>query len=351
LRHGILLYWKKNQTNNTGMKYIVFAIIFCGSMFLKTNALAQAPGLPVDGKLYDTNKNLINAHGAGILYNKGIYYLFGEIKRGTTWEVPNQSWEDYRVPAGGVSCYSSTDLKHWKYQGIALAPVKNDPGSDIDTGKVVERPKVIYNSKTRQFVMWMHVDAKDYSYSQAGVAVSENPIGPYHYIGSVKPNSQMARDMTLFKDDDGKAYLIYSSEQNNTMQVCLLSDDYLHPTKTYSRILVNRRREAPAIFKNDGKYYLITSDCSGWSPNAATYAVAHNILGPYKEYGNPCKGPGANTTFQSQSTYVLPLKGKNTYLFMADRWNKTDLEKSDYLWLPLTVNNGKVEIKGPDTVN
>jgi lysophospholipase L1-like esterase len=158
----------------------------------------------------------------------------------------------------------------------------------------------------------------------------------------------MARDMTLFKDDDGKAYLIYSSEQNNTMQVCLLSDDYLRPTKTYTRILVNRRREAPALFKNDGKYYLITSDCSGWSPNAATYAVADNIMGPYQENGNPCTGPGANTTFQSQSTYVIKVKGANNYLFMADRWNKTDLEKSDYLWLPLTVNNGKVEIKGVD---
>ena len=34
-----------------------------------------------------------------------------------------------------------------------------------------------------------------------------------------------------------------------------------------------------------------------------------------------------------------------SYIFMADRWNKTDLERSGYLWLPLTVNNGKVEIK------
>ena len=333
------------------MKYLVFALILCGALFLKTDAIAQASGLSAKGKLYDTDKKLINAHGAGILYHNGIYYLFGEIKKGKTWRVPKQSWEDYRVPAGGISCYSSKDLKNWKYEGVALAPVKGHPESDIDTGKVIERPKVIYNNKTRQFVMWMHVDAKDYSYSQSGVAISKNPVGPYHYIGSVKPNGNMSRDMTLFKDDDGKAYLIYSSEQNNTMQVCLLSDDYLRPTKTYSRILVNRRREAPALFKNGGKYYLITSDCSGWSPNAATYAVADNILGPYKENGYPCTGPGANTTFQSQSTYVIRLKGKNEYLFMADRWNKADLEKSDYLWLPLSVNNGKVEIKGVDAVN
>src|SRR6202000_1954600 len=266
------------------------------------------------------------------------------IKKGKTWLVAGQSWEDYRVPAGGISCYSSKDLKHWKYEGVALPPVKGDPANDLDTGRVVERPKVAYNNKTKQFVMWMHVDKKDYSYSQAGVGVSNKATGPYHYLQSVKPNGQMSRDMTLFKDDDGKAYLIYSSEENNTMQVCLLSSDYLYPTKTYSRILVNRRREAPAMFKNKGKYYLITSSCTGWSPNAATYAVADHPLGPWKEFGNPCKGPDSETTYEAQSTYVLPVNG--SYLFMADKWNKTDLEESTYIWRPLKVNNGKVEIEG-----
>jgi hypothetical protein len=154
----------------------------------------------------------------------------------------------------------------------------------------------------------------------------------------------MARDMSLFKDDDGKAYLIYSSEENNTMQVCLLSSDYLKPAKTYSRILVNRRREAPALFKDNGKYYLITSSCTGWSPNAATYAVADHPLGPWKEFGNPCQGPSAETTYEAQSTFVLPTK--DGYIFMADRWNKLGLEKSTYIWLPLKVNDGKVEIDG-----
>jgi len=48
----------------------------------------------------------INAHGAGVLFHNGVYYLYGEIKKGKTWLVPGQTWEDYRVPAGGVSCYS-----------------------------------------------------------------------------------------------------------------------------------------------------------------------------------------------------------------------------------------------------
>jgi beta-xylosidase len=293
----------------------------------------------------DTNGNVINAHGAGILYYKDTYYMFGEIKKGKTWLVPGQSWECYRVPAGGVSCYSSKDLSTWKYEGVALAPVIGDSLNDLDTGKVIERPKVIYNKKTKKFVMWMHIDTKDYSFAHSGVAISDNPAGPYKYLGSMQPNGQMARDMTLFKDDDNKAYLIYSSEYNNTMHVCLLSDDYLSPTKTWSRILVDRNREAPALFKNKGKYYLVTSACTGWSPNAASYTVASHPLGPWKEYGNPCIGEEAETTFQSQSTFVLPVKGKkDQYIFMADKWNKFDLQNSKYVWLPLHIKNGKVEI-------
>lgn len=320
------------------MRVPFYIYIIVGIFFLPINITAQK-------SWKDTNGNVINAHGAGVLYYNGNYYLFGEIKKGKTWLVPGQSWECYRVPAGGVSCYSSKDLSTWKYEGVALAPVIGDSLNDIDTGKVIERPKVIYNNTTKKFVMWMHIDKKDYSFAHSGVAVSDNPAGPYKYLGSIQPNGQMARDMTLFKDDNNKAYLIYSSENNNTMHVCLLSDDYLSPTKNWSRILVDRNREAPALFKNKGKYYLITSACTGWSPNAATYAVASQPLGPWNEYDNPCTGEEAETTFQSQSTFVLPVKGKTSqYIFMADIWNKLDLENSKYVWLPLYIKNGKVEI-------
>jgi hypothetical protein len=335
------------------MKYRLLEMAYCCSFFICCNvAMCQQknengiqPVLPRE-VLKDTNGKPVNAHGAGILYYNGTYYLFGEIKKGRTWRVPAQHWEDYRVPAGGVSCYSSKDLVNWKYEGVALSPVKGDKTNDLDTSRVIERPKVIYNKSTKKFVMWMHVDANDYSYSQAGVAVSNTPAGPYKYSGSVKPNGQMARDMALYKDDDEKAYLIYASESNKTMHVCLLADDYLSPTTNYSRITSAHDREAPAVFKYKGRYYLITSDCTGWSPNPATYAVADSLLGEWKQCGNPCKGPDAENTFQSQSTYVLPLPGhNNTFVFMADKWNKLDLEKSGYIWLPLKMVDDKPVIE------
>ena len=295
----------------------------------------------------DLSNQPINAHGGGILYHHGVYYWYGEVKKGKTWRVPGiTSWEDYRVNAGGVACYMSTDLLHWTYKSLALAPDKIDSSSELYIGRVIERPKVIFNPKTGKFVMWMHIDRDDYGYAHAGVAVSDKPEGPYKYLGSYWPNGQESRDMTIFQDDDQKAYLIYASESNMTMQVCLLSDDYLKPTPTYSRILINAHREAPAIFKFDKRYYLITSLCTGWDPNEALFAVADHPLGEWNMLGSPCYGPDADSTYHAQSTYIFPVTGKkNAFVFMADRWNKTDLENSRYIWLPMEVKDGKPMIQ------
>lgn len=46
----------------------------------------------------------------------------------------------------------------------------------------------------------------------------------------------MSRDMTLFVDDDGKAYHIYSSEENLTLHIAELTDDYLGHSGRYIRI-------------------------------------------------------------------------------------------------------------------
>jgi len=332
------------------MKKRFYISVFLVNCFIFSFAQQDATKIK-PGKIWDdVSGNPINAHGGGFLYFNHVYYWFGEIKKGKTWRVPGvTSWEDYRVNVSGISCYSSKDLLHWKYEGIALAPDMNDSTNDLHYSKVIERPKVIYNSHTRKFVMWMHIDQQDYNYARAGVAVSDKPEGPYHYIKSMRPNGQMSRDMTLYKDDDNEAYLIYSSENNKTMQVCLLSDDYLEPTATYTRILIGANREAPALFKYNGKYYLISSLCTGWDPNTALYAEADHPLGDWKLLGNPCFGPDADSTYHAQSTYVLPVFGRdNTFIFMADRWDKTDLENSRYIWLPLHFVGDKPVVEWKD---
>jgi hypothetical protein len=307
----------------------------------------------IPGEIWkDTKGNVINAHGGGILYHKGTYYWYGEIKKGDTWLVPGQSWECYRVPAGGVSCYSSRDLFNWKYEGIALAATTGNPDSDLDTGKVIERPKVIYNTKTKKFVLWVHLDSKDYVAARSGVAIADKPQGPYKFVKSERPNASEARDMTIFQDDDGKAYHFFSSESNATMHICLLSDDYLSHTTIVKRILISQSREAPAVIKYNRKYYLITSGCTGWSPNPALYATADSVLGEWHQNENPCIGDNAHITYGVQSTYIQPVPGKkDAYIFLADKWNKTNLPDSRYVWLPMIMKDNKPQIEWKDQWN
>jgi hypothetical protein len=299
----------------------------------------------------------------------------------------------------GVHVYSSKDLYNWKDEGIALKVVEDDPAHDITKECVLERPKVIFNELTGKFVMWFHLELKGQGYNAArsGVAVSDSPTGPFTFLRSFRPNAghwpenvqeyhknpvadtikekycggkgclpvhvdsmnilgrdfeggQMARDMNLFVDDDGMAYHIYSSEENSTTHISQLTDDYTDYSGRYARFFPNRYMEAPSIFKTSGgKYYFIGSDCTGWAPNAARSAVADDIFGPWTELGNPCTGEGAELTFDSQSTFVLPVQGKkDAFIYMGDRWRPENAIDGRYVWLPIKIEDGRPIIRWYD---
>ncbi|WP_240099929.1 glycoside hydrolase family 43 protein [Christiangramia crocea] len=340
----------------------------------------------VPGELWKDNKGThINAHGGGILFKNDTYFWFGEHKGSTN---------NAQV---GVKVYSSKDLYNWKDEGVALS-VSKDPDSEITAGSVMERPKVVFNEKTGKYVMWFHLELKGQGYEAArtGVAVSEHVTGPYQYLKSFRPNAglwpenfkedwrqpkpgldslrwhsdpwhealkkgyfvrrdfekgQMARDMTVFVDDDGTAYHIHSSEENQTLHISELTDDYLDFTGKYVRVQPDGQNEAPAIFKYQDTYYMITSDLTGWRPNAARSFKADSVLGPWKPLGNPVRGTEEDKkrTFSSQSTFILPVQGKNgAFIFMADRWRPEDPIDGRYIWLPVHFEEGKPVLKWYD---
>jgi len=360
------------------MRNRLLSIAFLGLALVSAPAAAERNRAIRPAEIWnDDQGKAVNAHGGGILFHEGAYYWYGEFKEGRTY-VPacNQAWGGTRVVAAGVSCYRSTNLLDWKNLGVVLPSVAEDPGHDLHCDKVIERPKAIYNRNTGKFVMWLHVDSTDYTVAKSGVAVADSPAGPFKYLSGFRPNAgvwpvnatdadkapgttlardfhdgQMARDMTLFVDDDGAAYHIYSSEENATLHVSKLSPDYLKPSGTYARILPGKSNEAPAVFKHGGKYFLISSGCTGWKPNAARCAVADNMLGPWTELGNPCVANGAEETFCSQSTFILPVQGKeDAFIFMADRWKQWDLADSRYVWLPLRFDaSGKPVMEWRDS--
>ena len=349
---------------------------------------------PMDGGVWKDNTGKhINAHGGNIFNYKGTYYWYGE----------SRSEDGKPYSSLGVSCFSSKDLKNWTNHGLVL-PVTDEAGSDIEGGCIIERPKVLFNKKTQTFVMWFHLELKGRGYAAAryGVATSKTPFGPFKFIRSSRANAgkypvgfclpdttdlkhqllfpemkqwwtpewrtqiergmffmrdlaggQMARDMTIFVDDDGKAYHIFSSEDNLTIQIAQLTDDYMDHNGSFVRVAAGGQNEAPTIFKQDGTYWMITSGCTGWAPNAARMFKAKNIYGPWEQLPNPCRGEGADKTFGAQGTYIYKVETAAQkkmfqgadYVFMADIWNPKQLSDSRHLWIPITWENGAPILK------
>lgn len=316
-------------------KYIsvlIFTIILSN---ISLNGIAQKvkyDNIEPDRIWLDNNGDTINAHGGNLLFVKGIYYWYGE-KRGA-------------AHSGGVNVYSSKDLYNWKFEKLALA-TSSTIGSDIETGCIMERPKVIYNAKTKMYVMWFHLELKDkgYAAAHAGVAISKTPTGPFEYIHSFRPNGNMSRDMNLYVDKDGAAYQIYSSNENYDLRIVKLTDDYLNVTKE-DTLLFSQHREAPVLIHEKDYYYLLTSGCTGWAPNAGNVYISKNVFGPYKELYNPFKGPRANLSFYGQPAFAFQYTQGSTshWIYVGDRWNPKNLKDSRYQWLPIHFDKDGLSI-------
>ncbi|WP_112238765.1 glycoside hydrolase family 43 protein [Kribbella monticola] len=357
----------------------------------------------------DTDGQIIQAHGGQVVpatdeNGRRIWYWYGEDRSNGYYDSP------------GVHVYSSYDLYNWKNDGLALrtmsspeqfddkyfgklyknytAAQKEVVWRDLSTNSVrtdgwakpsiLERPKVIYNKATGKWIMWVHSDgpssptsASTYARGEAGVAIANSPKGPFRWVDSYRlnhvptdsvpwcgtgssfdPAGGMARDMNLFVDDDGTAYIIYASEENRTMYISKLNHDYTYLSarpenavqgKDFVRTLACNQREAPAMFKSEGRYYLITSGATGWDANPAKYATSDNILGQFTDQGSPISGPGAANTFSSQSTAVIPYdQQQNKFVFMGDRWTPDSLATAPYVWMPMKFGEGGSLSIGPD---
>jgi len=287
----------------------------------------------------DVEGNHVGAHHGGILFVDGKYWWYGQSFR------DKSARDGGDLTTDGVVMYSSTDLVNWKNEGVILACT---PQGDLKGPMRFERAKIIYNDQTKKFVMWFHyVNAPgkhgfNIGEGDAGVATCDTINGTYEFHGYHRPlgSDMRVTDCTLFKDDDGKAYFIFDSGSpkkrgDRYQYIASLSDDYLKTTKV-SKIPNSKRREAPAMIKKNGYYFLITSGLTSWNPNPTKVHRATNIWGPYEDLGNFCVGEKREITFNAQSTYILELQDKpGSYVFMGDRWNRENMKRSAHIWLPL----------------
>jgi len=292
----------------------------------------------------DTAGNLINAHDGGIIFADGKYHWYGLELR------PKSVKEGGQKTTTGVVIYASTNLYDWTYEGVILE-CSTDPKSPLYGPMRFERPKIIYNERTKKYVLWCHYVQRPGDHTQvmgggeAGIASCSTVNGKYTFHGTVRPvdDRGIVRDSTLYQDDDGSAYFIYDRDIRipgpdfgRVLHIVKLSDDYLKPTTNYFKIDTAAGREAPVMIKRNGYYFLITSGLTGWNFNPAKYFRAENIFGPYTDMGDPCVGESTDTTFNSQGTHAFPVQGKpGEFIFICERHNQACMTDSSFIFLPV----------------
>lgn len=280
---------------------------------------------------YDTDGNVIHAHGGWILKVEDYYYWYGE----------NRTDDNF------VSCYRTKDFKSFEFRNHVLTAKSVCQPSYVFNAQLklstplselgeftpsrlkrivdekllinIERPKVVYCKKTGKYVMWMHYEnGLNYTAASCAVASCDTPDGDFVYHGSFNPFGNMARDCTVF-EEDGEMYFVAATRDNKDLYIYRMTEDCLSVDKVVNILYQNQSREAPAFFKKDGRTYLISSACTGWKPNQGTYSYSNEGLGGRWSL---LSNFGDEITFQSQSSFVLPIEkdGKTEYYYFGDRW-------------------------------
>ena len=362
---------------------------------LSPDAVVFLPG----ARWKDTEGTLIQAHGGqvqkmpvpdgnGDTQEMSVPDGNGGMQEMYVW-VGEDKWSGHL--GNSVAVYTSEDLYHWEFRGDVLRSVPNRDALDTDpyftqlyagcskeeldhiyaiigADKVIERPKMLYNAKTGKYVIWFHndcyTDKNSYYYDvgMAGVAVSDSPFGPFRLIDRYRlnecPPGQIdcyptskgeARDMNLFLDDDGVGYIVYTSENNKTLYISRLNDEFTNISGTrygvdYIRLFPGAMREAPVLMKHEGRYYLMSSSTTGWMSNEARVWSSDTLFGVWRNDGNPCVGAGAAVTFDTQSTILFEAPN-GQWFFGGDRWNGNELHDSRYVWLPVTFEGERLTIR------
>ena len=284
----------------------------------------------------DTEGKYITAHAGSMLKVGDTYYWYGGdmgINPGGMFNQrvyhPGEDPITWKRFFDGYSVYTSKDLVNWEYQGKAM----ETPEKGFMTLYITSRPHVIYNEKTKKYVMY-HYYYPIYPGAMLMVATSDSPLGPFVHQGVVEagsPNGHVG-DLNVFKDTKGNGYVIYDDTGFN-IRIDRLTDDYLSSLKD-GKIIVPKKQEAPAMVYFKGKYIVASSGVDGFNPSEVSIAYSDNPMGPFSERVVISK----DKSWGSQITDMIVIPEADYIMVMFDQWfvpDKKNIDRSRYLWLPL----------------
>ncbi len=162
------------------------------------------------------------------------------------------------------------------------------------------------------------------------ISVCDSPTGTFKWHNNIDMTSIIGTsntgDQTVFTDDNGKSYLVYSYGSGRSR--IYLSEIGVKDGKVTlldcQQVYKGSGREGNCMFKYKGKYYICASDLYGWNASNVYYLQADSIYGPYTPTNNMLKMPGADKDYGhvTQTGFFYTVKGskQETVIYCGDRW-------------------------------
>ena len=308
----------------------------------------NAPRLDVTGTIMD-------AHDGRVQFYNGLYYLYA-VEYGLCVEpyptgcVQTSDKCGFRLDHN-ISIWTSPTLASgsWTFQAYAFPWIERPAGT-------LFRPDVVYNQKTKQYVLWWNWVASNGTYMGYAAATSASPAGPF-VLKTAQTN--LTRNNATFHAGDGhifvdpkdqKAYFIYGA--NYYMGLEELTSDYLASTGKsvmFSEYFI----ESPFMFVRQNVYYALFGHCCCFCFQGSGVIVhtAPTPMGPWKTQGDvacrtglksqtstttllgmqPTPGQGCLyngstdvSVTRSQQNFVVEVgaPGNETFLWVGDRWSQ-----------------------------
>ncbi|HUB24540.1 MAG TPA: family 43 glycosylhydrolase [Tepidisphaeraceae bacterium] len=305
---------------------------------LLVSTRAAAATITNDEFWTDTSGNLVCSQGGGILKIGGMYYWYGvNYAAAATYAAKPGSANAGRAVFRSVTCYSSTDLSHWKFVGDVLTRDQVGRGWFGRIG-------VAYNHSSHQYVLIGQGSSPQRRHGEY-FATSSSPTGPFRFnnVQATLPFivTGATGDQTVFQDDDGMAYVICcnSHGRSHLYVAPLRSSDFL-AVESATEIFKGPGREGNCMFKHDGRYYFCSSNLHGWNASPTYVISATSILGPYGPE-SVMRNSQLDFSHVTQCGFFFTVDGtaQSTVIYAGDRWCDFGGNGIGYnQWVPLSFD-------------
>ncbi len=325
---------------------------------------AETDGSGTDNKIendifwHDTDGNPIYSQGGGIFkfetdgeekyYWYGVHYQEAE----EYYENPLSSKSNNHFVS--VTCYSSTDLVNWNFEGDVVTREQLSGTEEMGGEEVqwVGRLGVAYMEESGTYAMFVQheyadpdnsIDAaggdtsEDGTTKQVLVLTSDSPVGEFTWnqrinMAEYTGGTSNTGDQTVFTDEDtGKDYLVYSYGRGRgrifISEIEEQGDGKIGLGEAY-KVYQGTGREGNCMFKYNGKYYICASDLYGWNASHAYYLVLDSLEPEYLKSKDVVTNmevmPGCSDDFchVTQTGFFYTVRGteQETVIFCGDRW-------------------------------